>query len=505
MTIGRDESASLGSASLRAAAWVGVVQASTGLMLLGIRLMLARYLGPADMGLVEIALSFFLLALVLLDLGTGAALIARRDLTPAFTTAVLVVNLAASAMLGALLALGAPLVTLVLGLDDRLVGLLRGVALCALLLGLGILPRSLLVREMAFRRLAGVTFAGAAVAIVVGALAAVGGRGVDAFTWSLWAYVGTSTALLWMVTGHRPALALPRGELREVARFGLTVSAASVIDQLGQQLEQLLVAWLLGPAGLGILGAARTYIRGSLRTLMSVSDTVLLPGLAQVGADHERGRRYYTMAVRFELVLFGPAVVFLALLAPILVPFLLGPGWERAGHVALLLAPLAWRTITAHSVGAIFLSHHRPDLRLRWVLLAVLLNAGYVLAGSPWGVEGVAVAYSLLGVIGWSVSHIMANRLLGLGFVDFLRALGRPLASHLALAGFVVGGGHLLGAVGVAPFLQLALLVPLGLGFYALVLARVDPELARGFVGAISAAFSRRRPPVPDPTPDPPR
>ena len=82
---------------------VQVVGATGGRLLF--TLVLARFLGPDDFGIVAQAMIYITLAMLLLDQGFGAALVQRRDLHPADARSVATLNL--------MLSVGLMIVTLI--------------------------------------------------------------------------------------------------------------------------------------------------------------------------------------------------------------------------------------------------------------------------------------------------------------------------------------------------------------------------------------------------------
>ena len=83
----------LGARSLDSVFWLTLQNALAALLLVAIPTGLARLLGPEDLGLIEIALAFFGLATLFIELGTGPAIIRRASIDPTFLSTVFLVNL----------------------------------------------------------------------------------------------------------------------------------------------------------------------------------------------------------------------------------------------------------------------------------------------------------------------------------------------------------------------------------------------------------------------------
>ena len=484
--------------SLRSVFWVAALQLLVGALQFGAPLALSYLISPAELGLVELALAVVGLGVVVVELGTGPAVVQRGQLDDRFVSTVFWVNVASGLAWAALLAAAAPPLAALMGGDVRLVPLLWGVAAGLVLSSLGIVPRALLVRRMEFRR---VTLA-TSLAVVGAAVAGGYGlarHGVLGVAWGFLAFASLNSLAVWIGAAFRPAARPRASEVAPLLRFGGSAFGATAGDRLAQQLERFLIAGFLGPGSLGIFALARSLIRDPLRRLMSVFDDILFPGLAQLQGEPARARRYYLTALRYELAIFGPAVVFIAVFADALVRLLYGPDWQGAAIIAQLLALQTWRTITSHSIGAVFLSQGRPDVRLRWVVISIGLVPVTFAAGRPWGLPGYALSCSLVGFVGWAISHTMANRLIGLDWAGFWRAIRRPLLSHVVFAALLLGLRLALGErLAAEPGLAGLALVPALLGYLAL-LATLDRPLLRGVVTSTREALRLRSGRAPTP------
>jgi O-antigen/teichoic acid export membrane protein len=487
--------------SLRSVVWVAALQLLVGALQFGAPLALSYLVSPAELGLVELTVALVALGVVVVELGTGPAVVQRAQLEARFVTTVFWVNVASGLAWAALLAAVAPRLAAFAGGDARLVPLVRVVAAGLVLSSLGIVPQALLVRRMEFRRVALATGLAVVAAVVAGSYGLVR-HGILGVAWGYLAFASLNSLAVWLGSGFRPEGRPRLADVVPLLRFGGSAFGATAGERLAQQTERFLIAGFLGAGSLGIFALARSLIRDPLRRLMSVFDEILFPGLAALQGEPERARRYYLTAVRYELAIFGPAVVWIAVFADELVRLFYGPDWRGAALVAQLLALQTWRSITSHSIGAVFLSHGRPDVRLRWVVISIGIVPVTFLAGRPWGLPGYAVSCSLLGVVGWAISHTMANRLIGLDWAGFWRAIRRPLLSHAAFAALLVALRLALRErLATDPRLAVLAIVP-ALPCYLALLAALDRPLLRGVVRSSREALRLRQGERPAPTPD---
>jgi PST family polysaccharide transporter len=415
--------------SLASVFWLTLQNLLAAILLVTIPAVLAHLLTPEDLGLLEIALAFFGLATLFMELGTGPAIIQRPAVDETFLSTVFGVNVATGLIFAFVLIVGAPAITGWLRMDLRLIGILRWLGVTLVPLSTAIVSRNLLARRLLYRRvtLADAVAGGAATVAALFGLS----RGLDvALTLGFLVYGTVVTTVLWTGIRWWPTARPDFGMVWPLLRFSLSVSAAKMLDNLSLQSDRFLIGRYLGAASLGLYGLARTLIRVPLRYFLNVTDELLLPGLAVLQGDGDRARDYYLTTLRLELAILGPAVIVAGVFATDFSRLLFGPSWDRAAVVAMLLAFAAWRHVTGHTTGAVLLSHGRPDLQVRWTTYALILSVVYFAVGRPWGLEGVAAAQAILEIGGWAIRHTMANRILNLSWRQFARSLSPLWIAH---------------------------------------------------------------------------
>ena len=201
MDAGPDRTAdTLQARSLASVFWLTLQNLLAAVLLVAIPAVLARLLTPEDLGLLEIALAFFGLATLFMELGTGPAIIQRPAVDATFLSTVFGVNVATGAVFALILIVGAPAITEWLRMDVRLVSVLRWLGVTLIPLSTAIVSRNLLARRLLYRRVT-IADAVAGAAATVAAFAVLS-RGLDvALTLGFMVYGTIVTIVLW--TGVR--------------------------------------------------------------------------------------------------------------------------------------------------------------------------------------------------------------------------------------------------------------------------------------------------------------
>jgi PST family polysaccharide transporter len=218
----------------------------------------------------------------------------------------------------------------------------------------------------------------------------------------------------------RPLLA--RRELRELAGFGAGTSLVRLANFAAGHFDNLVVGRWLGPAALGIYGRAFNVVNLPLAYLGDSAWYVLYPALAELRDQPERVRRAYLAAVRVSTLTAAPVLAGMAVAAPHLVPALYGPGWGGAVlPLQLLCLGAFFRSLYRVSGALAHASGRVWGEAARQAVFAVLVVAGAV-AGSRWGVGGVAAGSAAAGFAMYGMMSALSLRVLGCGWRPFVAA-----------------------------------------------------------------------------------
>lgn len=447
---------------------------------------LARLVGPAEYGLVALAVPFVLFCNLLADAGLSQALARRREVSVELESTVFWL----SGGLGLALALAAaalawPMAAL---MDQpRLAWLIVALSPILALSGFTAVSNARVIREGRFAVFAGGDLVSTAAAAAVAVLAAVNGAGA----WSLVAQQLTLWAVkfLWVNLSARPRIRAwfrPR-EVADLVRFGLHAIGANVWDFVARNLHSLIVGGVLGAVALGHYAMAYQIVR--VPDLILAGPLYLYVFTAVSRAAHAQGPQAVgqlaVSALRLSAGLLAPVFAGLALVAPLAVRVVLGDEWEPTGPVLALLSAAGFGFALCLVAGAVLMAHGRSHLQFRLAMLSGLGTTGVVAVFAGQGLETVSAALSAAVVLVALAYLVVLSR-------DLQVPLSRLSASFLPAAG---GVAAMAGGLAVArPLIldlpevaQLGLLVVLGGAIYAAAIAAI----ARRQISQDVAAFSR--------------
>jgi PST family polysaccharide transporter len=424
------ESESLLTMSTRGVAWGLSTQFLGQLLHLGLRIILARLLAPEDFGLVAMVVVFLSFAENILDLGFGAALVQRRELTHDHRTTVFWCVALASCCAALLFVVGAPAVGKFYG-SEEVVPIVRVLGISLVLGFPDAVYRATFQRDMDFRTLGVRRIASTLIGGLGGIGAAVGGLGV-------WALVvdrllRVSSASMWMIlkASWRPGGKISWLAVTQLWRYSRSLVGARLVNYFNRNLDNLLVGKFLGAQSLGIYSFAYQGVAGPLQYLARPLANVAFPAFAKVQRDKAVARRAYLETLSGLAVVCIPVVGVLCFFSPWIIPWVLGAKWMRIVIPFQLLCVVASIQVMMSLSPPLFNGLGRPDLSFKWTLIALGLNAVGFITGLQWGVTGVAAGYTVAVVASTPAHFLLVARLLDTGPRSISSILVRILAVFL--------------------------------------------------------------------------
>lgn len=390
-------------------------------------------LGPGAYGVMGMANLLLVVVLNFRDLGTGTAIIQRLSIGHKLLASLFWVNSAIGVFL-ALVVVALSGVTARFFHTPELVPILCTISLSFALTSPGIVPNSLLYREMRFKALAVADLSAALITYIVALSCAYSGLGVWSLVFANLANSASSTAFYWLASHWRPTMEFHPAEIRSIMGFSLNLSGFGLTNYVYRNADNIIVGRVLGRVPLGNYQMAYNMMLIPLQNISSVIAQVVLPAFSQIQQDNERFRLAYVRVSSIVALFTFPVMAGLAVVADPLVRAVLGRKWIDAIPIFQILAPVGLMQSIQTLVGTIYSAKGQTKWLFGWGLLNCVVLIPAFLIGVHFGAEGVAIAYCaayfcLLAYPGFAIPF----RLVGLKVRDFASALTPQLLLTLGM------------------------------------------------------------------------
>ena len=361
------------------------------------------------------------------DAGLGAAVVQATDLDSHRLRSIFGAVILVNCGLFTVLTLAAPALALLLN-EDRLVSIIRVLAVQFLLGMFAVIPGALLTRVLHFKGQSLVGLAGA----VAGSLMTLG---LAIAGWGVWALVFgnllahfVNTIALNVIS---PFLRFPQFSLqgvRSMMVFGGQVTAARLLWFVYSQADILIVGRLLGKEVLGFYSVAMHLASLPNQKISSVINQVALPAFARSQHNSELVGPYLLKAMRALALVSFPVFWGISSVAPEITAVLLGAKWQAATAPLQLLPLVMPLSLLSPFLNTAFLGIGRSDVVLANVFAACCIMPAAFFLGAHYGLVGVSVAWvaAFPFVLAFNLRRMLP--LVGLGWRQALSAVA-PAAS----------------------------------------------------------------------------
>jgi O-antigen/teichoic acid export membrane protein len=430
---------------------------------------LARFLGPKEFGLFSLGIVAVGFLQEFADGGMSNAIIRDPDLRgPA-----LALTFWANAMIGILLsgvAFGLlPMVPLI-NKTEGISLLIKWLSVSLVISSVGNYFSWIARRDMNFRVIAIIDIVAAMTWLTVSTMSAILGYGVLSLAIGFLARTGLRSLLFPVVLKARiPTLSEARSATRNLKehaflfRFSFFQILERTVYFLGNNVDFIIIAFLLGPTALGYYTIAYNLMVSIVRGINPLIMSVAFPAISRVKSDKAMLRKSYLKIIRYLSVMVLPILVGGALVGRPLIEVAYGRPWALSTDVFQTLCVFGIFYSLRAATCSLLQVIGRADLSFLYNLVALVLFAVSDWIGAVyWGISGVAsllVISSLL--ILTPIDFYLRNRFLGTDLNGFSDAI-QPAAIATVLMGIVVFATQLLLTKNVGSLVSLLILVILG-------------------------------------------
>jgi O-antigen/teichoic acid export membrane protein len=383
----------LRSAAVHGVRWSSLSRPAAEALQLVSVVVLARLVAPAEFGHYAVALIAQEAAFMLIASGIGLAIIQRKVLDRAHMEAGVALSLIGGlALTLAMLAASSLIFAPIFGARTAL--FVRLICPLCLISGINAVPSALLSRRMSFRRLSEIEVLGTLLRVVAAIGLALAGLGGEALIFGTLIGVSAATALA-CASAPPPSPRLHRAAARDLLRVGLPVSLSSVGWIGFSNVDYAIIGARLGTVQTAMYFRAYTLAVEYQAKIGVVMNQVGFPVLARTGSEADLAQLRRQMVRALTIVLF-PLLALLAILAPVLVPFVFGPNWAPATVPVQILALGGAATLVINAVGTVLMAKGRTRALLGFGMAHFILYGLAVLAVVGHGIVAVAIAAAVV-------------------------------------------------------------------------------------------------------------
>lgn len=380
---------------------------------------LSRLIAPEDFGLIAMVAVFVMLGNLLRDLGMPMVALQEATLSHQKASNIFWINVALASLAGILLVVATPAIIGIYN-EPRLGAIVPAMAAIVVITGVGAQLQVHLARSMQFAKLALTEVVSQAAGLLVAVLLALQGAGY----WALVTQSLTAAVILtlsrWYLSHWVPAWFRRGYGSGAFLKSGLQYGFSAALTFLQNNADTFIIGTTLGSSALGLYNRAYQILTLPATRLIRPLTNVVVPTINQLSTE---GRSFAKPLLRVQFLVSLPVAWLFAVAggaAEIVIPLVLGDGWERTIIVFQILA-----------VGGVFIAlnqvsywgfvvNRKSSELLRYSLIAKPLSVVCIIIGSAFGLEGVAAGYVVGLGLSWFINIWWLRGSAGLPALKFL-------------------------------------------------------------------------------------
>ncbi|MBW1784084.1 MAG: lipopolysaccharide biosynthesis protein [Deltaproteobacteria bacterium] len=442
-----------------------------------ITIIVVRLLTPDDYGLMALAMVFIGFLTMLNEMGFGAAIIQMRDMDTATLQNIFGFLLMANFLLFLTTLTTAPLIAAFFD-EHRLESILRVLSVQFMVIPFGVIPQSLIDRDMLFSKRAIIELTASLTGSVMTLLLALNGFGVWALIWGSLSLSMCRTVGLNMVCPYFSTPRLSFQNMRNVISFGGYVTLTRIIWFCFVQADIFIVGKILGKERLGYYSVAKNLASLPMDKIAGIINQVALPAFSEVQSDPQWSAALCLKGVRVMSFLAFPILWGISSVGHELIAIFLGPRWYTAAIPFQLMALVVPLRMVANLLEPAVLGIGRPEISFYNVLFAFGIMGPCIAIATHWGIVGVSVTWVTVYPLVITRNFSRIATALNIRFRDLLLAMAKPAFAASLMYASVMAVKGLFGfdADSVA---SLVMLVIVGSAVYSLFLLTLHREGCR--------------------------
>jgi len=426
-----------------------------------IYLMLARLLIPEDFGVVALVVAFVTVSNLLVNSGLGTALIQSKQVDETDYSTVLYFSLFMSCALYLLIFITAPLVAAFYN-KPVIVSVLRIYSISIILFAINGVQRSILLRELQFKKM---FLVGAIPVFLAGTISiamAILGFGVFAIVFNNVLLGLFGTIAFWIVMKWKPKLVFSINRLKELFTFSYKLLLANMIETAYASLYPLIIGKAFSTSLLGYYSNGSKIPNLVTSSINASITSVTFPIYSRSQDDKEKLKLMVRQSIIVSNFVIFPIMALLAAVAKPLVTLVLTEKWLPSVPYLQLFCVVYGlhhqHNINLQAISAI----GRSDVFLRYQIIKKIIGITLLICTLPFGIIAIVIGQVLTAVI--SVIINMRPNVMWLNYsvteqlIDFL--------PYLSISIIMFGGVHIISMLDFGALITLMLQTIAGVFLY---------------------------------------
>lgn len=299
-------------------------------------MILARYLSPNDFGMVGVLSIFFIIANTIMDAGLGGSLVKEVKLSKIDCSTIFVFNLTVSLILYLLLFTISSSIEQYFNVEG-LANVVKILCLIFIVNSWGLVPRSLLIRSLNFKKLTTINIISVIIASLASIAFAIMHFGVFALV--IYQLAESLVKVILSIRASKFSISFSFSwiSLKRLIPFGVFTTITTTIDTIYENLLTFLFGKYLNMQQAGYLSQAKRLEEVPSQSIAMTISNVAFPVLTHLRNNRLEFANECNNTFKTVLLLTIPLLFTMSIYSEIIIMLIYGPQWQPAAYYLKLL------------------------------------------------------------------------------------------------------------------------------------------------------------------------
>ena len=402
--------------------WIGIFKFTGQFFIWANTIIIARYLNPADYGIVGMAALITDFILLIGNFGFGSSIIQKKDLQDIHIFSLFWITFLIGIFLSILIYLIAPLGASFFQ-NKQIIPILKLSAIALLFNILSDIPNSILLKDLKYKYAGISDFTSNLIASICVLIFVIMGHGAYSLVYGSIISGSIKFLLACMLGRWFPKLKFKQDGLRPFFKFGRSIVVSRVLWYLYSNSDYLILAKKLGQITFGYYSFAFNFACIPTNKLQPIIAPVLFSSFSKIQDDFLQIRKQFLKIVNFVFTFYGIIYCGIFWIIPEFVTIFLGSKWEPIIFVLQILLMVQPLRAVSNIAPSLINSLGKPEIGVKNMLVFIAIMIPSFLIGAVWGMIGVALMWCIAYPIAFFIVLLNNLRVAQIPLMDYLYQL----------------------------------------------------------------------------------
>lgn len=386
-------------------------------------MVLARIFTPEQFGIVSAITIITSYTDIFWKVGIGPAIVQKKELTNNDINTGFITTITFGLLATALVNIFAPFLVKVINIDQ--VQVLRIISLSFIINSFGVIPLSIIQREMRFRIIMMKDILSSLVYTITAIILGICGFQVWGLVVALLMkyIIATLIPLIYYPIKINKSLSFNLASFKSMMKFGMGYSLSQFLSVTTSQGDYFVVTNVMNSYLLGIYTKAYQLMTVPANLIGQVVDQVFFPVMSKIQDNDRRLSDIYILSTALFSLLYFPVSIIIYLFSSEIVSLILGAKWIEVSVPFKILSLSLFFRVGYKICDPLFRAKGKVYNRALIHLVNAIITVMLAFIGSSWGLSGVAVGVSVALVINYAILSIKTYKIIKFNLNEYILCL----------------------------------------------------------------------------------